>query len=129
MKNIIFFDGVCNLCNQFVDFILKADKSNKIYIASLQGQTAQNLLKNENLKNLTTIIYYKNNKTFKQSSAVIEIATDLGYPYKLIVIFKIIPATVRDALYSIISKYRYKIFGKRSTCRLPTEKEQEQFLP
>lgn len=128
MKKIIFFDGVCNLCNQFVDFVLKADKNKQIKIASLQGETAKKTLIQEDLTNLSTVIYFKDEKIYKQSRAVLEIASDLGWPYKILKIFIVIPSPLRDFLYNVISKYRYKIFGKRQTCRLPTEDEKQQFL-
>ena len=128
MKKIIFFDGVCNLCNQFVDFVLKADKKNEIKIASLQGETAKKTLAQEDLTNLSTVIYFKDEKTYKESRAVLEIASDLGWPYKILKAFIIIPSPLRDLIYKTVSKYRYKIFGKRQTCRLPTESEKQQFL-
>ncbi|MCH2533551.1 MAG: DUF393 domain-containing protein [Bdellovibrionales bacterium] len=128
MKKIIFFDGVCNLCNQFVDFVLKADKKKQIHIAPLQGETAKKSLTKEELSNLSTVIYLKDKKTYKKSRAVLEIASDLGWPYKLLKIFIIIPTPLRDIIYSFISKYRYVIFGKRQTCRLPNEAEKQQFL-
>lgn len=128
MKKIIFFDGVCNLCNQFVDFVLKADKNKQIKIAPLQGETAKNSLASEDLSNLSTVIYLKDDQIYKRSRAILEIASDLGWPYKFLKVFIVIPEPIRDLLYRLISKYRYVIFGKRQTCRLPSESEKQQFL-
>lgn len=129
MNKIIFFDGVCNLCNQFVDFIIKADKHKKIKVASLQGETANDILEKKQLKDLSTVIYYKDKKTYTQSDAIFEIVKELSWPYKTLIIFKIIPKSIRNFVYDKISRSRYKFFGKRSTCRLPTESEKSRMLP
>ncbi|MFM6928255.1 MAG: thiol-disulfide oxidoreductase DCC family protein [Bdellovibrio sp.] len=129
MKNIVFFDGVCHLCNGFVDAVISRDKSHAYLFAPLQGSTANGLLPAAERINLDTVIYYEAGKLYHRSAAIIKIISGLGGVYNLISISWIIPGFLRDALYSYIAKNRYAWFGKRDFCRLPTEKERSYLLP
>lgn len=129
---IVFFDGYCNLCNFWVDFLFKADKAQILKFASLQGETAKQFLNLQNVSSseaLETIIYFRNNQVYEQSSAVLMILTDLGRGWKLFKVFFLFPKGLRDWIYTIIAQNRYRLFGKRDSCRLPTPSESARLLP
>jgi len=130
MGPIVFFDGVCNLCNRSIDFILKRDSKKYFRFVSLQSKVANDLLEMEGVdkQNLGTIILLKSGKTFYRSDAILEILRQLKAPWPLLYVFKIVPRFVRDGLYNLVSKNRYQWFGKRNTCRIPSSKERAQFL-
>lgn len=125
---IIFFDGVCGLCNGFVDFILKIDKHQSFTFSPLQSEYAAQHLEPEHIKDLTSVVYLKNGKKFLKSRAVIEILSDIGGIWKLAVIGKVIPDNLRNKAYDMVAANRYKLFGKKETCRLPTPEERARFL-
>ncbi len=124
-SNIVFFDGVCNLCNWSVDFILKHDKKEHFSFASLQGETAKQYV----LTELSSVIYInESGEVFDKSDAVIEIAPHLFAFGKVLFVFKFIPKFIRDGFYNWIAKNRYKLFGKKDSCRLPSIEEKNRFL-
>ena len=127
---IILFDGVCNLCNGVVRFIIKRDKQNVFKFATLQSEYGMDFLASNNLHSapLETIILIDGEKIYTQSDAVITILKALGGIWKLAVFFKIIPKSIRNFIYHLIAKYRYRIFGKRDTCMAPTEKMRSKFI-
>lgn len=132
-KKIIFFDGVCNLCNNFIDQIIKKDKKKIIYYSSLQADVTKDLLKPFNVevtdKTMSTIFFYENGKLFKQSTAVLKVYTNLGSGYKIAAkLLLVIPSFIRNLVYNFIAKNRYRFFGKKETCRLPTKEEKNQFI-
>ena len=127
-KTILFFDGVCGLCNRFVDFVIKRDKEHQIHFAPLQGQTSQNVLDANYSEELKTLIFYKDSNVLLRSDAVLEILKILGGFWGIFSIFKIIPRPIRDAVYNFIAHNRYKWFGKRDLCRVPTPEERDYFL-
>ena len=130
--NILLFDGVCNLCNSFVNKLIRLDKQNHLKFATLQSSAGIKLLKEYNIKShgndLKTVIYIKENKVYDRSSAAIHALIDTGYFIKIASLLLLIPKAVRDLVYRIISKYRYKWFGKRDTCMIPTAELKERFL-
>lgn len=126
---IVFFDGVCNLCNNFIDFVIKRDRHKKIYFAPLQGESSQQYLKESDHQNLSSIVLLYQGQLYRQSSAVLIILSQI-YAYPLI--FKallLLPEFLRNFCYNLISRNRYRLFGKKNSCRIPTESEREQFLP
>ena len=128
---IIFFDGVCNLCNGAVNFIIDRDKNRHFYYASLQSEQAKSVLKElgEEDTKLETIIYKdKDNRIHTKSSAVLKIAKNLNAGWPLLYIFIVLPKFIRDAIYDFIASRRYSWFGKRDTCRLPDPELKERFL-
>lgn len=127
---IILFDGVCNLCNSSVNFIIDHDRKNIFRFASLQSDSGQVLLKKFGLNNVSfdSIILIDKEKYFTRSSAVLKIAKDFPGFWKLLYIFIIIPPAIRDLLYDIIAENRYKWFGKKDSCRVPTPELKEKFL-
>lgn len=125
-NSIILFDGVCNLCNSSVKFILKRDKKKQFIFASLQSDAAENILLHHKYKNngLNSIILIHRDKLYEKSSAVLYIFSVLGMPWRLFTVFNILPLSWRDFLYDFIARNRYKWFGKKDTCimMLPTHK-------
>lgn len=128
-ERIVFFDGVCNLCNEAVDQIVRYTDSDDLKVAPLQGTTARRFLNSEQIKNLESIIYYDSGKLLEKSSAALEISKFMRFPWKILYIFIIIPKFIRDPIYMLIAKNRYRIFGKKDSCRLPTDNEKKHFLP
>jgi len=127
--NIILFDGICNLCNSVVQFIIKHDKKNKFVFASLQSDVAKQLLSEINLKpSLETIIMLRGKTYFDKSDAVFEIIKHLSGVWKLMYVFRIVPRFIRNAIYRWIANNRYKLFGKRKSCYLPTPELRAKFL-
>lgn len=129
-KSIIFFDGVCNLCNNSVKFIIKRDKHKRFLYASLQSDAARDILLQFKIKNsnLNSIILLENGKLYQKSTAILKIAKQLNGFWKLNYVFIIIPKFFRDFIYDIIAKNRYKWFGKREVCMLPTGDMKLRFL-
>ena len=129
-EKIIFFDGYCNLCNGFVNFIIRLDKKNKIFFAPLNGKKAEQTLSKKEINSVLpdSVIFYCNNVTSFKSKAVIDIFISLGGFYKLVVILKVIPSFILNFLYDTIAKNRYSWFGKRESCIVPDKKVISKFL-
>lgn len=125
---ILFFDGVCGLCNGFVDFLLSHDKNNTFYYAPLQGSFAKKVLPPQHTEQLNTVVLYADGRLYFQSDAVVEVLKRLGGGFKTAVLLKIFPRVFRDWGYGVIAKNRYKWFGKSAACRLPTPQEKSRFL-
>ncbi len=129
-NHIIFFDGVCNLCNSTVQFVIEHDKKNLFKFASLQSPFGQKFLKGYNLpiSHFNSFIYYRNGKVYTQSSAALYVARDLGGIWSLAFAFIIVPKFIRDAVYNLIAKNRYKWFGKKESCMIPTPDLKNKFI-
>jgi len=129
-KPIILFDGVCNLCNGVVQFVIKHDAKKIFLFASLQSETGQAILKKHNLstENFTSFILADGNKLYIKSSAALNIAKKLGGIFSLFYAFIIVPPFIRNAVYSWVANNRYKWFGKQESCWLPTPELQSRFL-
>lgn len=129
-QKIILFDGVCNLCNGFVQFIVKRDRKAIFKFAALQSDFGQAFLKSQNLNplELKSIILIDNEKVFTQSTAALKIAKHLDGAWKLGFVFIIIPPFVRNGFYKIVAKYRYKWFGQKDQCMVPTVELKARFL-
>jgi len=126
---IILFDGICNLCNGTVDFLLKKDRKKQFKFASLQSNAGKLLIQKFHISNETdSVIFIKSNKVYTESDAIIEILDMLNYPWKLGIIVKIFPKKIRDGFYRSISNNRYRWFGKREKCRIPRLAEKEFFI-
>lgn len=127
---ILLFDGVCNLCNSSVQFVIKHDTQKKFTFASLQSDAAKEILLQfgEKNYNLDSIILIDSNEIYSKSSAILRVLKLLGGFYSLLYIFIIIPNPLRDWLYNYIAKNRYKWYGKRESCMIPSEKLKNRFL-
>ena len=125
---IVFFDGVCNLCNGFIDFLVSHDRARALRYASLQGKTSRELLGIDIGRELSSVVLIENGKILRESDAVLRILSKLGGPWILAPGFKILPRALRDWAYRFVARNRYRWFGKRETCRLPSPEERALFL-
>jgi predicted DCC family thiol-disulfide oxidoreductase YuxK len=128
--HIILFDGVCNFCNFWIDFIIKRD-ANYIYkFASLQSETGKEIAArfSINKKDIDSVVLIKDEKYFIKSDAVLEIVKELNSSWKILYLLKVIPRPFRDLIYDLVAKKRYAIFGKRDSCRVPSEEEKSRFV-
>jgi N-acetylmuramic acid 6-phosphate etherase len=126
-KSILFFDGVCNLCNGFVDFIIARDTLGVFQFASIQGETAKRVLAAEDIAKLESVLVKTPAGVLSKSGAVLFILAQLpGWGWTQI--FKLVPRFLRDLVYDFIAANRYRIFGQRETCRLPLPHEKERLL-
>lgn len=128
MSQIIFFDGVCVLCNGFVDFVLSRDSERIFKFAPLQGETAKRTLPENFTKDMSTVVLWSQGQIFQRSDAALMILAQLGGIYSLARIFWIVPQALRDLCYRLVAGQRYHWFGKRDSCRLPTQEERSMFL-
>jgi predicted DCC family thiol-disulfide oxidoreductase YuxK len=128
--HIIFFDGVCNLCNHSVQFIIKHDTRNLFFFCPLQSDIARIILAGAypSDHNFETILYFEKGLIYSRSMAVMRIAEKLDFPYNMISWFKILPRKFRDGMYRFISRNRYKWFGKKDHCMIPTPELKNKFL-
>jgi len=128
-KPVILFDGVCNLCSSSVQFILKRDKEKKFLFASLQSDYGQKILQKFNLPvdDFNSFILYQDGKIFSKSTGALKMFSQLN-GWKWMKVFLIVPKFIRDAVYSLIANNRYKWFGKKNECWLPTPDLKARFL-
>lgn len=137
---ILFFDGVCGLCNRFVDFMLKADSRSRFRYAPLQGETARRLLGMEGeagghkpgdpqAGDPRSFVFLEKDAFNEQSNAVLLALSRLGGAWRLIAVLYVFPRPVRDFVYRIVARNRYRWFGRRDACRLPAPEERDRFLP
>ncbi len=134
MKNkdqkIILFDGVCNLCNGAVTYIIKRDKKNVFKFAALQSEIGQQLISKFNIdtSKVDSIILIDGEKHYTKSSAALHIAKQLSGAYPLLFGFMVVPKFIRNSIYDYIAKNRYKWFGKKESCMIPTAELKSKFL-
>ncbi|MCX3266871.1 thiol-disulfide oxidoreductase DCC family protein [Pedobacter agri] len=128
-KSVIFFDGVCNLCNASVQFAIEHDKQDVFKFTALQGNYAKAILPkfNINLERINSIILVENDRLYTKSSAALRIAKKLNGFWPMLYAFMIIPKFIRDWFYDIIAKNRYKWWGKQESCWVPTTELKEKF--
>jgi predicted DCC family thiol-disulfide oxidoreductase YuxK len=135
--NIVFFDGVCGLCNRFVDFVLSRDRRGSIRFAPLQGETAKKVVSDEwqvasdGTSMARTVVWFDDaGREFVRSAAVVRVLWSLGGLWWWIGwLLWLIPLPLRDLGYRIVAASRYRLFGKTESCRLPTPAERTRFLP
>ncbi len=129
-KSVILFDGVCNLCNASINFILKRDTKNQFLVGALQEEAGKKLLSNfeVNPKYLDSLVLIEDEKIYFRSTAALKIAKHLSGLWPIFYGFIIFPSGIRDGVYDWIGGNRYRWFGKKNTCRLPTPEEKAKFL-
>jgi predicted DCC family thiol-disulfide oxidoreductase YuxK len=130
-EGIILFDGVCNLCNASINFILDRDPRACFRFAALQSPAGQRLLRQHNLSTgeLQSLVLIESGRAFTRSTAALRIARRLTFPWNLLYAFIALPRFLRDPLYNLIARHRYRWFGKREACRMPTPDLADRFLP
>ncbi len=129
--NVVYFDGVCNLCNGAVNFLIDRDKNKKLTFASLQSEAGEDALRRYGLPSGeydSFIFLNENGQLYQKSDAVLEVVKVLGGGWSLLYGFKIIPRSFRDWIYTQVAQNRYRWFGKRAECRLPTPELKARFL-
>jgi predicted DCC family thiol-disulfide oxidoreductase YuxK len=129
-NHILLFDGVCNLCNKLVIFIIKRDSRGKIRFAALQSESGKEILKAHNPpdKDIDSVVYITDHTIFLKSSAVLHLLKDIGKGWNLFFGLIIIPPFIRDFFYDLIARTRYRIFGKKSACMIPSPDIENRFL-
>lgn len=129
-NRIILFDGVCNLCNAAVQYVIKHDKKKLFHFASLQSEAGQMFLKKHSLSStdFNSFILVYEDKIYSKSTAALMVAKNLDGAIKLLSGFIIVPVFIRDAVYNLIARNRYKWFGKKDNCMIPTPDLQSRFL-
>jgi len=127
---VILFDGFCNLCSTSVTFILKRERRDNVRFASLQSEYAAHLLSSLNIREKVpdSIVLIENQQYFTRSTAALHIVKKLSMPWPLLYIFILIPRFLRDPLYDLIARKRYKWFGKREKCFMPNQDVRYKFL-
>lgn len=126
---MILFDGVCNLCNGFVQFVIARDPRSKFSFASLQSQAASRLVpRTGSATGRESIVLLEDGREFTQSTAALRIIAALGFPWRLAAALLVVPRPIRDWVYSILARNRYRWFGKRQVCMVPTPDLKRRFL-
>lgn len=131
MENpIVLFDGVCNLCNGVVSFLIAQDKQKVLRFAAMQSAPGKALLEKYHFPTgyIKSFVLIQNGKAYIKSNAALRLFNHLPWYWKWIQAFWIVPKPVRDGVYGFISEQRYKWFGKKDQCRLPTPNERSRFL-
>ena len=128
--SIILFDGVCNFCNYWVNFIIDRDKNDLYRFAALQSEQGQRLMQQYNIdvNKLESVILIRGEYVRIKSTAALTISKTLSGPIKILYPLIYLPEFFRDFIYDLVAKNRYKIFGKRDVCRVPTSAEGDKFL-
>jgi predicted DCC family thiol-disulfide oxidoreductase YuxK len=129
-KKIILFDGVCNFCNFWVDFVISRDKSDQFIFAALQSSQAEELIKKYEIFPVKkeSLILISGPKLYTKSTAALRICKELNSPIRILFPMVIIPKFIRDFIYYLIANYRYQLFVKRESCRVPADEEKDKFL-
>jgi predicted DCC family thiol-disulfide oxidoreductase YuxK len=127
---VLLFDGVCNLCNGVVQFIIPRDPDGRIQFAPLQSAAGKALLSGHGLppSDLDSVVLVEDGAVYRKSAAVIRVAELLGWPYRAASAGRVIPRSVRDRLYDLVADYRYDVFGRKDQCMLPDEDVRDRFL-
>lgn len=129
-RPIILFDGVCNLCNAAVNYVIDHDPEARFRLGALQSVAGRDLISGADLPDgfLESIILVEGGEVFLRSDAVIRIARRLTGPARLLWWTRIVPRFVRDPVYRFVARYRYNWFGRRDTCRVPTPELLDRFI-
>ncbi|MAB31002.1 MAG: thiol-disulfide oxidoreductase [Formosa sp.] len=125
---IVFFDGVCNLCQGSVRYLIKHDKKGFLKFASLQGNYAKDFVNETEIQSMQSILFFDGKMLYKKSTAILKLSRLLGGWYQLLLLGYILPRFFRDWLYNIVAKNRYRWFGKKDQCMLPSKGFENRFL-
>ncbi|MGJ5640962.1 thiol-disulfide oxidoreductase DCC family protein [Formosa sp. S-31] len=128
---LVLFDGVCNLCESSVLFIIKHDKKNKFKFSPLESDISRFIISTHQIDTKKTdsiLLYTPDKKLYAKSTAALKIAAQLGFPINLLSLFLILPKLIRDYVYSFMAKHRYRWFGKKEACLVPTSDLKSKFI-
>jgi len=129
-QDILLFDGVCNLCNNSINFVIDRDPKTNFKFAALQSDFGQKKLKELNLdpNDFDSIVLLSNNQVYVKSTAALKVAKKLTGLWPMLYGFIIVPAFIRHAVYNLVAKHRYRIWGKTDQCRIPTPELRHRFI-
>ena len=127
---VVVFDGQCLLCNGWVQFLLRHDRSQRIRFASIQSAVGQQLLARAGLRveGLQTLLVIDGERSWQHTAAILRVLHALGWPWRLAWVGWLVPAPLRDALYRWVARNRYRIWGRSATCMLPAPEHRARFL-
>lgn len=127
---VVLFDGICNLCNSSVRFILRHDTRERFLFSSLQSDASKKLLLHLNYKirEMNSILLVDDEQILEKSDAVLKIASELRFPWNLAAVFRFLPKSLRDGIYDFVAKNRYKWFGKKDNCVFTVNKYENRFI-
>ena len=130
MTSIVLFDGVCNLCNGFVQFVIARDPQARFQFATLQSETARRLIEQYGVPDLLpdAVVLVEGGRLYTRSTAALRIARQLTFPWPLTAGCFVVPQPLRDWAYGLIARRRYRWFGRRETCMVPTPELRARFL-
>ena len=130
-RHVVFFDGVCGLCDRSVRFLLRRDRRDRFRFAPLQGETAHRVLPplGGQVDDLDTMyVLTSEGRLLRRSRAILFAATELGGAWRLVGVLRIIPTPLLDLVYRFVARVRYRVFGRFDTCSIPTPEERTRFL-
>ncbi|GGW26992.1 thiol-disulfide oxidoreductase DCC family protein [Vreelandella hamiltonii] len=129
-RHIVIFDGVCNFCNGAVNFIIKRDPEGVFAFTPMQSELAQELTERFNVPDVgtDTLVLIKEGECYVLSDAALEIAKDLKGPWRLCYSLKGVPRPIRDAAYKLFARHRYRLFGKKDACMVPSAEVRSRFV-
>lgn len=130
-KDLILFDGVCNLCSSSVQYVIERDHKNKYVFAALQSDIGKEIIEKYKIdpsKTDSILLYRKDKGVVSKSTAALLIAKHLGFPTNLLYVFLIVPAIIRNMVYDYVAKNRYKWYGKKESCWIPTPELKAKFI-
>lgn len=125
---VVFFDGICNLCQSSVSYLIKHDKKSILKFASIQGAYAKSFLPADELQSMESVLFYDGKKLYKKSMAVLKLLKILGGWHRLLLLSYLVPAFIRNSLYDVVAKNRYRWFGKQGQCMIYSKSLQDRFL-
>ncbi|MEQ1605768.1 MAG: DCC1-like thiol-disulfide oxidoreductase family protein [Pyrinomonadaceae bacterium] len=129
MSSILLFDGVCNFCNDSVNYIIRRDQDKNFKFAPLQSDFGIEMRKKYGIADdVDSVVLIEEDQAFTHSTAALRVAKNLGGIYSLAYVFISVPTFIRDFFYKTFAKYRYRLFGKKDMCMMPTPDVRERFL-
>lgn len=126
--SLVLFDGVCNLCDSWVQRIIRNDPHKNFYFASLQSEMGQKIYKEYGIVDNETILLIQNKMVYQKSQAAFRILKELNSPFRLLALFRVFPSFLTDFGYDLIARYRYRIFGKKDECIVSKENVRDRFV-
>lgn len=127
---VVLFDGVCNLCNGTVNFLIRHNKKRNLRFAALQSVAGQTLLAKHGLpqESVATFFFFDHGKIYNRSSAALKVASHLSWYWQWTQVFWLVPIVLRDGIYNLVAKNRYRWFGKKAQCTVPSPEVRTRFL-
>ena len=129
-EKLVLFDGVCNLCNALVQFVIRHDRAAKFRFATIQSEIGREIFQSHGLDpaDLQTFVFISDGKMHVRSDAAIEVVSRFGGAWRFFTVFRLVPRVARDWIYSMVARNRYRWFGRKDVCMIPTPEIKERFL-